>query len=115
FSLAVDDFGTGYSSLSYLGRLPISVVKLAREFVGTGNDDSEGRVNRIVVEMTIQMSRRLGYQTIAEGVEEAPTVAYLESVGIGAHQGYFFKRPVPAEPAMEYLRYTGTPVRPAGP
>lgn len=111
FQIAVDDFGTGYSSLAYLGRLPISVVKVAQEFIGGSVSGPEATANRVVVETTIQMSRRLGYQTVAEGVEDAEVARYLESVGIDAHQGYHFGRPVPADEAIAYLRTYGTLAR----
>lgn len=109
FALAVDDFGTGYSSLSYLARLPVSVVKVAQELTRGAIAEPSTGVTRVVLETTIQMSRRLGYQTIAEGVEDAAMASYLDSVGIDAHQGYFFRRPAPPDAALDYLRYTGTP------
>lgn len=113
FQIAVDDFGTGYSSLAYLARLPISVVKVAQEFIGRSASDPDAKVNRVVVETAIQMSHRLGYQTIAEGVEDADVVEYLESAGMDAYQGYFFGRPVTPELALEYLHRTGTPAHAA--
>jgi diguanylate cyclase (GGDEF)-like protein len=105
FQLAVDDFGTGYSSLAYLARLPVRVIKVAQEFVRSHHNESD----RVVIEAAIAMAQRLGYQTIAEGVETAAEAAYLEQVGIDAHQGYHFGRPVPADEAMEHLRRVGTP------
>jgi sensor c-di-GMP phosphodiesterase-like protein len=32
FRLFVDDFGTGYSSLSYLTKMPVSAIKVPKDF-----------------------------------------------------------------------------------
>ena len=100
FGLAVDDFGTGYSSLNYLARLPITVLKIAQEFVQGSQDEG----SRVVIETAIEIAHRLGFQTIAEGVEEQGQADYLMSVGIDGFQGYLFARPVSPEEALRMLQ-----------
>ena len=100
FGLAVDDFGTGYSSLNYLARLPITVLKIAQEFVRGSQDEG----NRVVIETAIEIARRLKFQTIAEGVELQTEVDYLVSVGIDCIQGYLFSRPLPPDDALRLLQ-----------
>lgn len=40
---------------------------------------------------------------IAEGVEAAGQVAFLQSLDCGFGQGYFFSRPIPADEATRLL------------
>jgi len=99
FGLAVDDFGTGYSSLTYLARLPVTVVKIAQEFVrGSG---SHG--NRAIIETALELARRLGYQTVAEGVESEAEADYLREAGVDCYQGYLYGRPLPPAEALRCL------------
>ncbi|MGH9028532.1 MAG: putative bifunctional diguanylate cyclase/phosphodiesterase, partial [Acidimicrobiales bacterium] len=91
--LAIDDFGTGYSSLHYVRELPVSVVKIDREFVsgiGTaGNDDA-------IVEAVVQLARALDLRVVAEGVETEAQHARLASIGCDYVQGSLFCDPKPA-------------------
>jgi diguanylate cyclase (GGDEF)-like protein len=66
--LAIDDFGTGYSSLSYLRRFPVDQVKIDRTFVCGLHP---GAANEIALLGSIlELSRTLGLQTVAEGIED---------------------------------------------
>jgi len=55
--IAIDDFGTGYSSLSYIGRLPVHVLKLDRQFISGLSDDPSSQA---IVGLTQDLARRLG-------------------------------------------------------
>ena len=89
--VAVDDFGTGYSSLSRLLRLPVSTIKIDKEFV-----DGVGRhgEHEVVVDAIVRMSRVLGLYTVAEGVESQDQARLLQSMGCSALQGYLYSRPL---------------------
>ena len=92
--IALDDFGTGYSSFSHLDRLQIDIVKIDKSFVqalGT-SDDRRGLAAAIV-----QLARTLGYQVIAEGVEQADQAESLRALGCGLAQGYHFCKPLDAK------------------
>lgn len=92
--IAVDDFGTGYSSLSYLQRFPVDVLKLDRSFVsGLGTEQSASQI----VAATIDMARALGMSVVAEGVETADQLRWLQDLGCHFAQGYYFARPQPAD------------------
>jgi diguanylate cyclase len=89
--LAVDDFGTGYSSLSYLKHLPVTELKIDRSFVmHLMEDESDARI----VQSTIDLSRNMGISVVAEGVEDAPTLDKLGSIGCDQAQGFFLSRPL---------------------
>jgi predicted signal transduction protein with EAL and GGDEF domain len=98
--LSIDDFGTGHSSLTYLKHLPVSEVKIDRSFVSNMVNDSS---DAAIVASTIGLAHRLGLRVVAEGVEDADTVAALESLGCDQVQGYFHSRPLPAAALEEWL------------
>ena len=92
--LAIDDFGTGYSSLSYLTRFPIDVLKIDKSFVD--NIPYEKESSTIVVAI-IEMSKALGFQVLAEGVEQQEQLDFLAEKGCNIYQGYIKSKPIPAQ------------------
>ncbi len=92
--LAIDDFGTGYSSLSYLKRFPLDVLKIDKSFV----DFLPFRRNDMAIaEAIIGIGHTLGFQVLAEGVENAAQLAFLSEHGCDLFQGYLRSPPLPAE------------------
>ncbi len=98
--ISLDDFGTGYSSLSYLKGLPIDTLKIDKSFIDTVITDEN---TRIITESIIHMVKKLGYETIAEGVETEEQYRYLQEAGCDNIQGYLFGRPMPSEKIEELL------------
>jgi EAL domain-containing protein (putative c-di-GMP-specific phosphodiesterase class I)/CheY-like chemotaxis protein len=92
--IAIDDFGTGYSSLSYIGRLPIDVLKLDRQFV---TDIAADRSSQAIVDLTVSLAKRLNLEVLAEGVETEEQQAALETLGLRHAQGYRFAKPMAAD------------------
>jgi diguanylate cyclase (GGDEF)-like protein len=88
----IDDFGTGYSSLSLLRDLPLSAVKIDRSFV---RDIGKVAGSELIVQAVVDLARKLGFQTIAEGVETEEQVGQLRDMGVNSLQGYYFSKPVP--------------------
>ena len=97
--ISLDDFGTGYSSLSYLKGLPIDTLKIDKSFIDTITVDEN---TRVITETIIFMAKKLGYETIAEGVEEQEQLQYLEKLGCDCIQGFLLGRPSSVE-EMEHL------------
>ena len=91
FKLSVDDFGTGYSSLQRLVSSPFSELKLDRGFI-SGVERNSPRW--FVVESTIALARKLGLETVAEGIETQAEWQLLKDAGCDAAQGYFIARPM---------------------
>lgn len=99
--ISLDDFGTGYSSLSYLKGLPIDTLKIDKSFIDTVISDEN---TRIITESIIYMVKKLGYETIAEGVEEQEQYDYLYRIGCDNIQGFYLGKPMPAEEIENLLR-----------
>ncbi len=90
--IALDDFGTGYSSLSYLKGLPINTLKIDKAFVETMLQDDNAK---IIIESIIYMVKKLGFETIAEGVENMEQFEYLKSIECDCIQGFLMGKPMP--------------------
>ena len=98
--ISLDDFGTGYSSLSYLKGLPIDTLKVYKSFIDTVITDEN---TRIITESIIYMVKKLGFETIAEGVETQEQFDYLSAIDCDNIQGYYLGRPMPPEEIEELL------------
>ena len=99
FTIAIDDFGTGFSSLSYLHQLPLDRIKVDREFIKDIGDGGDG----IIAETVINLGRRLGLETIAEGIETEYQLDYVKSLGCDEAQGYYHAKPMPSHALEQFL------------
>ena len=59
--------------------------------------------DRAIVSAIISMSRSLGINTIAEGVETREQLDYLQAQGCNEVQGYYFSRPVAPDTFLKLL------------
>ena len=98
--IALDDFGTGYSSLSYLKGLPINTLKIDKAFIDTMLQDDNAK---IIIESIIYMVKKLGFETIAEGVENMQQFEYLKSIECDCIQGFLMGKPMPDKEIMKLL------------
>jgi EAL domain-containing protein (putative c-di-GMP-specific phosphodiesterase class I) len=97
--MSIDDFGTGYSSLSYLKKFRVYKLKIDQSFV---RDITEDPDDKAIVGAIISMANSLGMLTIAEGVETAGQLAFLQANACTEVQGYFFSRPLPPEQFLSF-------------
>jgi len=91
--VAIDDFGTGYSSLAYVQQYPVDIIKIDRSFVINLADPKSAAVTTAILEL----AKRLGITTIAEGIERPDQLANLQAFGCDLGQGYLFSRPMEAK------------------
>lgn len=99
--LSVDDFGAGYSSFVRLTQLPFSELKIDRAYVANCNRD---QFNAGLCETIVELGRRFGLRTVAEGIETAHESHKLQSIGCQIGQGYLFDKPMPKVQLVTRLR-----------
>lgn len=91
FSIALDDFGTGYSGLSYLHDLKIDFIKIDQSFVSRVDRHED---SSLLLDCVLDMVNKLSLQIIAEGVETAAQLEYLNRRNVPLMQGYYFYKPL---------------------
>ena len=99
-SFSLDDFGTGYSSLAHLKNLPVNHIKIDRSFVKDICDDPG---DQAMVASILALSKHLGLEVVAEGVEELDQFHLLKQYGCKIYQGYYFSAPLSPDKMTEYL------------
>ncbi len=97
FRFSVDDFGTGYSSLSYLQHFPIDELKIDKSFVAQIDIDGTA-----IVDTIISLSQTLGFNIIAEGVENENQLKHLTHHKVRGVQGYLIAKPMPENEFIEW-------------
>jgi EAL domain-containing protein (putative c-di-GMP-specific phosphodiesterase class I) len=104
--VAVDDFGTGYSSLSYLRKFRVDALKIDQSFVGqvTKTEDDAS-----IVSAVISMAHNLKLRVVAEGVETAQQLAFLQARGCDEGQGYYFSPAIPPDDFARLLTHGVSP------
>ena len=102
--LAIDDFGTGYSSLAYLKSFPLDVLKIDKSFV---DDIPDSLDDKEIVSAIIAMGHKLRFRVLAEGVETAEQLAFLQAQDCDFYQGYLKSPPLPAHEFAQLLAKAG--------
>jgi diguanylate cyclase (GGDEF)-like protein len=98
--LAIDDFGTGYSSLSYLRRFPVDILKIDKSFVdGVARQGKEQELAQSIIEL----GQTLHLEIVAEGVEHAEQLGWLQSRHCTLGQGFLFSEPMDATDVSRLL------------
>lgn len=90
--LALDDFGTGFGGFGYLKNLPVDYLKIDVEFV---RDVRTNVASRHVVQAVVGLAAAFGQRTVAEGVEDDPTLQVIREMGVDLAQGYGIGRAGP--------------------
>lgn len=99
--LSVDDFGAGYSSFARLTQLPFSELKIDRAYVANCSRD---QFNAGLCETIVELGRRFGLRTVAEGIETAHESHKLQSIGCQIGQGFLLGKPMPKTQLVTRLR-----------
>lgn len=102
YQVWMDDFGSEYSSLNSLHNFHFDVIKIDMGFFSHFDDRS-----RQIITSVVTMARMLNVQTLAEGVETQEQVAFLQKIGCGRIQGYFYGRPMMYDDTFSFIRSKG--------
>jgi diguanylate cyclase (GGDEF)-like protein/PAS domain S-box-containing protein len=82
---SLDDFGSGLSSFAYLRTLPVDYLKIDGVFI---RDIVSNDINRALVKAINEVGHVMGIRTVAEYVEDGPTLDAVRALGIDYAQGY---------------------------
>ena len=101
FKLSIDDFGTGYSSMDQLQRIPFSELKIDRSFVQGAAEQSKSRA---ILSSSLDMARKLGLTSVAEGVETQADLDLVRGLGCDLVQGWLIAKAMPIADLIDWLR-----------
>ena len=93
YEVWMDDFGSGYSSLNVLKNYSFDTIKFDMKFLH-GFDINRSEKAKYIISSNLQMARLMGMKALAEGVETAEQLEYLQSIGFDKAQGYYFGKPM---------------------
>jgi EAL domain-containing protein (putative c-di-GMP-specific phosphodiesterase class I) len=99
-AIHLDDFGTEYSSLLYIKKLPISTIKIDKEFV---KDVTKNNESQAVIKFITNIAELLNLTTICEGVETGEEYNMLKSLGCDTIQGWLIGKSMKPEDALKLV------------
>jgi EAL domain-containing protein (putative c-di-GMP-specific phosphodiesterase class I)/CheY-like chemotaxis protein len=111
FKIAVDDMGAGYAGLSSFALLEPDVVKLDMSLI---RDIHESSTKQRVVRSMTELSRGLGIEVVAEGVETVNERDTLLELGCDILQGYLFAKPAKPFPVVNWGDLAQSPLGQTG-
>jgi diguanylate cyclase (GGDEF)-like protein/PAS domain S-box-containing protein len=98
--IAIDDFGIGHSSIGYLRTFSVDTLKIDQSFIFdiTTNPNTAHLISALIT-----FAHNLDLQVVAEGVETAEQLYFLEQHHCDKIQGYLFSPPVSFEQLVSLL------------
>lgn len=101
FKLSLDDFGTGYSGFLHLLELDFDTIKIDQAFVKSMDEKAKSIV---MLEVIVDMAKRLNMSIIAEGIENQTNLNELKNIGVDYGQGYHLFKPMSVKELSLILR-----------
>ena len=100
FNLSIDDFGTGYTSLNTLNDTLCTTVKLDKSLI----DLIQQHRGKEICSRIALLCDTLGFEIVAEGVEQKEQVEILRTMRIKYIQGYYFSPAMPSYKISEFIK-----------
>lgn len=102
--MACDDFGINFSSFNRLKELPLTTIKIHKDFIKKINpkhprktDTSHPSVEFIIISAILEIAKKLNLRVVIEGVTHKEQVTLLKQIGCHIVQGYFYSKPLTAK------------------
>lgn len=108
YKIAIDDFGTGYSNIARLCKLPVDCLKIDRSVISQANNNE--RVASMM-DCIVLMAKKLGCETVAEGIETSEDAGRSRSYGVNTLQGFLFSPSLPVEDLIDWARNQNGTIR----
>ncbi|MCR4610184.1 MAG: EAL domain-containing protein [Eubacterium sp.] len=102
YQIWMDDFGSGYSSLNLLKDYQFDMLKLDMRFLTPFTEKAKD-----IMRATVTMAKNIGIGTLAEGVETKEHLDFLDEIGCGKIQGYYYGKPEEINRMFESLQEKG--------
>lgn len=98
---AIGDLGVGFASFAEAQHLPFDSVKLDRSLMTqiTTNETAAEVLHHLVA-----ISRTIGLETTAQGVEQPAQLELIRDMGCRFAQGYIFTKPLPPEEFRTFIQ-----------
>ena len=102
YKVWMDDFGSGYSSLNILKDFDFDLMKIDMLLLKDSSDKS-----RKIISSIVDMAKKIGIRTLAEGVETEEQLEFLREIGCEKLQGYYIGRPGPYHESIAHCKEQG--------
>lgn len=73
-------------------------LKIDMDFLSSFTEKSKS-----IITCTVEMAKRIGIETLAEGVETDEQYTFLKNIGCEKVQGYLFGKPLPDDECLDNL------------
>lgn len=97
--LAIEDFGSGVISLTEMMHSKVHSLNIDMELV---KDISVSYASTVVIHAILKLSKSLGIEVVAKGVETPEQFRYLSKNGCRYLQGYLFGKPAQLDEAVGF-------------
>ena len=88
--VSIDDFGAGYMALMHLKSDLVQIVKIDAQYIKNLASEPD---NLYFIRAVLALTQPQGIECVAEGVENAETIAILAQENIQYLQGYYLGKP----------------------
>ncbi len=99
--VSIDDFSMGYTSLAYLQMNQFDYIKLDGGIV---KNIEKNERSKDIVDSLITLGKNLGFEVVAEYVENQELQRMLKEMGCNKYQGYLYSPAVGIEDYIEYIK-----------